>query len=86
MEGVIRMVGERIVLGRKLRGMSRKRLSERSGISYRKLWLFEQEVTIPTSEELSKIASALYVPVEFLLRPNTVNISDFNNGRGDKNE
>ena len=77
------MIGGRIVLGRKLRGMSRKRLSERSGISYRKLWLFEQDAAIPTSEELSKIASALYVPVEFLLRPNTVSLSDFNSGKGE---
>jgi len=70
------MIGERIRLGRKMRGFSIMRLSEFSGISVNKISQFERDLKTPNSGELIRLANALGVTLEFLLRPSTVSLSE----------
>jgi len=71
------MIGERIRLGRKMRGFSIIRLSELSGISVSKISQFERDLKTPNSGELIQLANALGVTPEFLLIPSTVNLSEY---------
>ena len=69
------MIGERIRLGRKMRGLSIVRLSELSGISVSKISQFERDLKTPNSGELIQLANALGVTLEFLLRLSSVSLS-----------
>jgi len=71
------MIGERIRLGRKMRGFSIIMLSELSGISVSKISQFERDLKTPNSGELVQLANALGVTPEFLLRPSIVNLSEY---------
>jgi len=71
------MIGERIRLGRKMRGFSILRLSELSGISVGKISQFERDLKIPNSGELIQLANVLGITPEFLLRASTVSLSEY---------
>ena len=71
------MIGERIKLGRKMRGLSMLRLAELSGISVSKISQFERDLKTSNSGELIQLTNALGVTPEFLLRPSTVSLLEY---------
>ena len=65
-------IGSNIANYRKQKGMSMEELSKRSGVSKSMLSQIEQEKTNPTVITLWKISKALNVPMEHLLKRNSI--------------
>ena len=59
----------RLVLARKRKGITKKELAEKAGISVRSLTAYEAELQEPTPLTLARLADALGFPVEFFHRP-----------------
>ena len=59
--------GEKIRLNRRALGLSQSELSEKTGISERSLYTYEQMKVIPRGGNIRKLASALGVSVSYLL-------------------
>lgn len=60
-------VGDRIRYQRELRNLSRKELSEKSGVAEVSITQYELDKRKPRIEQLTKIANALNVDVSFLI-------------------
>ncbi len=60
-------VGDRIRYQRELRNLSRKELSEKSGVAEVSISQYELDKRKPRIEQLTKIANALNVDVSFLI-------------------
>lgn len=65
-------IGLRIRMARKMRMMSQRDLSRKSGIKSMKLSKFERDVLIPASGELLLISTSLDVPVGYFFRADSV--------------
>jgi len=65
-------IGKNIANYRKQKGMSMDELAKRSGVSKSMLSQIEQEKTNPTVVTVWKIANALNIPVEYLLKARSV--------------
>ncbi len=63
------MVGERIKQARLMRGLSQRELARRAGLSPTAISKFEREDLTPSSPTLLSLARALELPVEFFVRP-----------------
>jgi len=69
------VVGDRLEMARKMRGMSQQELGEQIGVSRMSISKYENDQSIPGSQHLLKLAQALDINVEYLLRPVEVNLS-----------
>lgn len=65
----------RLALARRRRGLTKKALSEKVGISIRSLTRYESGLQEPTPETIEQLASALEFPPEFFSRPDPVQLS-----------
>lgn len=70
------MMGERLKMARGMAGLTMRELAERAGISHQAVGKYEKGAAMPSSQVLIRLAKALDVRVEFLLRPETVKLSD----------
>ncbi len=68
-------VGERLEMARKMRGMSQQELGDQVGVSRMSISKYENNQNIPVSQHLLKLAQALDIKVEYLLRPVEVHLS-----------
>jgi len=68
------MIGERIKQARKIKRMSMEALANRVGISRMAISKYERGLNTPGSAVLLKLAGALDVSIEFLMRPPVVQI------------
>jgi transcriptional regulator with XRE-family HTH domain len=62
-------IGERVQLGRRIAGLSQRALAEKVGVSATAISKYERNQDTPGSTVLLRLADALEVSVEFLLRP-----------------
>jgi transcriptional regulator with XRE-family HTH domain len=62
-------IGERLKLARRMTRLSQQALADRTGVSKMAISKYEHNHMIPGSEVIRKLAEALGVPMEFLLRP-----------------
>ena len=68
-------VGERLKMARRMAGLSQRALAERAGVSAMAVSKYERGINVPGSDVLIRLAQALGVKVEYLLRPVTVSLS-----------
>jgi len=68
-------VGERLEMARKMRGMSQQDLGDQVGVSRMSISKYENNQSVPGSQYLLKLAQALGIKVEYLLRPVEVHLS-----------
>lgn len=73
------MIGNNIKKLRILNNLTQKQLAEKSNITRESVGNYERGDRIPPSDILNKIAIALNVSVNDLIKDDTVNISDMNN-------
>ena len=66
------MVGERLKAARLAAGLSLRRLAEQAGVSAQAISKYERGLDVPSSGVLLRLARALGVGVEYLLRPRPV--------------
>ncbi len=69
------MIGERLKMARKMRGLSQQDVADRVGISRMSISKYERAKMTPSSDVLVKLARALGIKVEYLLRPVEVTLS-----------
>ena len=69
------MMGERVEMARKMRGMSQQELAKQVGVSRMAISKYENDQNIPGSQRLLKLAQVLDVKVEYLLRPISAQLS-----------
>ena len=60
-------IGNAVRAIRKERGMTQKKLAERSGLSANALCSIEKNVSFPSKETVKRICEALDIPVSYLL-------------------
>lgn len=60
-------IGDAVRAIRKERGMTQKKLAERSGLSANALCSIEKNVSFPSKETVKRICEALDIPVSYLL-------------------
>lgn len=65
---VDRLIGKRVMMRRRERGLSQAALAERLGISFQQLQKYEQGHNRITVSRLAKIASELGVPIGYFLK------------------
>ena len=65
--------GEKVKQLRLVQNLSQSELAEKTGISARSLYTYEQTGTMPRSGNIRKIADALHVSVSYLLDANVKN-------------
>jgi len=70
-------LGERIKVARRVTGLSLRSLSEAVGVSAQAVSKYERGLDVPSSGVLIRLAQALNVRVERLLRPTEVSLSSF---------
>jgi len=70
------VIGERLKMARKMAGMSQQELGERAGVSRMSISKYERDINVPKSQVLIKLAKALGVKIEYLLRPVEVRLSE----------
>jgi Zn-dependent peptidase ImmA (M78 family) len=70
-------LGERIKVARRMTGLSLRSLSEAVGVSAQAVSKYERGLDVPSSGVLIRLAQALNVRVERLLRPTEVSLSSF---------
>lgn len=70
------VIGERLKMARKMAGMSQQELGERAGVSRMSISKYERDINVPKSQVLIKLAKALDVKIEYLLRPVEVRLSE----------
>lgn len=63
------MIGQRLQRARATRGMSLRALGRAAGVSHAAIRKYERNETMPSSQVLLRLADALAVPVDSLLRP-----------------
>jgi transcriptional regulator with XRE-family HTH domain len=68
-------IGERLKMARRMAGMSQQDVADKVGVSRMSISKYERELNKPGSDVLIRLAKALGVKVEYLLRPVEVNIS-----------
>ena len=68
-------VGERLEMARKKSGMSQQEVGEQVGVSRMSISKYENDQSVPGSQHLLKLAQALDIKVEYLLRPVEVHLS-----------
>lgn len=68
-------IGERIKVARRRTGLSLRGLAERAGVSAQAVSKYERGMDVPGSGVLIRLAQALDVRVEYLLRPIKVSLS-----------
>lgn len=73
------MIGNNIKKLRIINNLTQKQLAEKSNITRESVGNYERGDRIPPSDILNKIAIALDVSVNDLIKDDTVNISDMNN-------
>ncbi len=64
-------IGARLKLARRMAQLSQRELAERVGVSAMSISKYERDEAMPSSDVLIRLAAALDVPLEFLLRPAT---------------
>lgn len=69
------VIGERLKMARKMAGMSQQKLGEEAGVSRMSISKYERDINVPKSQVLIKLARALDVKIEYLLRPVEVSLS-----------
>ncbi|MCS7226692.1 MAG: XRE family transcriptional regulator [Gloeomargarita sp. SKYB31] len=67
-------IGERLKIARKQRGLSEAALAEQAGVSQEHIARYEQERVVPDSQSLIRLAKALGVSLEWLMRPVTISL------------
>ncbi|MCR4428259.1 MAG: helix-turn-helix domain-containing protein [Caldiserica bacterium] len=72
------MIGERIKVARRRSGLNLRQLAEQVGVSAQAISKYERGLDVPSSAVLIKLAHALGVRIEYLLRPVTVSLSQLN--------
>jgi Zn-dependent peptidase ImmA (M78 family) len=70
------VVGARLKMARKMAGMSQQDLGEKVGVSRMAVSKYERDQITPDSQNLIKLAQALGVNVEYLLRPIEVTLAE----------
>jgi len=70
------VIGERLKMARKMAGMSQQQLGEKAGVSRMSISKYERDINVPKSQVLIKLAKALDVKIEYLLRPVEVSLSE----------
>lgn len=70
------VVGARLKMARKMAGMSQQDLGDKVGLSRMAISKYERDLITPDSENLIKLAQALGVKVEYLLRPIEVDLTE----------
>ena len=68
-------IGERITSARMRAGLNLRDLAENVGVSAQAISKYERDMDVPGSSILIKLAKALAVRVETLLRPQSVSLS-----------
>lgn len=63
----VTIIAERLRLYRGLRGMSQRRLADKSGVVQSTVWRIEQGTQVPSAPTLQALAEALDVPFGALL-------------------
>src|SRR6266508_2961499 len=66
------MIGERIKLARRTAGLSLRAAAEKAGVSAQAISKYERGLDIPSSTVLLRLAPALNVRLDYLLRPTTL--------------
>jgi Zn-dependent peptidase ImmA (M78 family)/transcriptional regulator with XRE-family HTH domain len=69
------MLGERIKLARKMKGLSLRALADKAGVSAQAISKYERALDVPGSAVLLRLAQALDVRVEFFFRRPAVSLS-----------
>ena len=69
------MIGERLRRARKGAGLSLRALSDAVGLSHTAIDKYENDRLVPNSGSLLKLAAALDVSVDYLLRPSTIELT-----------
>ena len=72
------MIGERIKIARRRSGLSLRELAEKVNVSAQAVSKYERGLDVPSSPVLIKLANALGVSIEYLLRPVSVSLSQPN--------
>lgn len=67
--GVFRMLGNRIQRARKAQGLSLREVAEQVALSHAAIKKYEDNVVVPSSDVLIKLANVLHVRVEYFFRP-----------------
>jgi Zn-dependent peptidase ImmA (M78 family)/DNA-binding XRE family transcriptional regulator len=70
------MVGERLKMARAMAGLTMRDLAEQAGISHQAVGKYEKGTATPSSPVLIRLAKALHVRIESLMRPEVVKLSD----------
>jgi Zn-dependent peptidase ImmA (M78 family)/DNA-binding XRE family transcriptional regulator len=70
------VIGERLKMARKMNGLSQQELGEKAGVSRMSISKYERDINVPRSQVLIKLAQALDVKIEYLLRPVEVHLSE----------
>ena len=70
------MIGYRVKLARKAAGLSKRELSEKTGISVYMISRIESDRVFPSSSQLISFSKALGQRTEFFIRPQGINRSD----------
>lgn len=70
------MIGYRVKLARKVAGLSKRELSEKTGISVYMISKLEGDKKMPSSSQLISLSKALGQRVEFFVRPKTFDFLD----------
>src|SRR5471032_615891 len=66
------MIGQRLFRARKAAGLSLRELAAKVDLSHAAIKKYEDELAVPTSATLIKLAQALQVRTEYFFRPETV--------------
>lgn len=70
------MIGYRVKLARKAAGLSKRELSEKTGISVYMISRIESDRVFPSSSQLISFSKALGQRTEFFIRPQGIKRSD----------
>lgn len=68
-------LGERLKSARKRAGLSMRALAERAGVSAQAISKYERGQDVPSSVVIIRLAKALGIPLEWLLRPAQISLS-----------
>ena len=69
-------LGERLKMARRIAGISQRDLADTAGVSAMAISKYERDLDVPGSAVLIRLAQALGVKVELLLRPTTVHLTN----------
>lgn len=69
-------IGKRLKMARKMNGLSQQELGDKAGVSRMAISKYERDLNVPKSRVLIKLAQALDVKIEYLLRPVEVCLSE----------